>query len=160
MSMPLQEQGHACLQALRPSQQYCSKTFTKIRKRRSIGTAAPKSRWVYRSLLTAIFLSTNLKGASVTIEREHSTLHSRCVFRHGDANTVLKAWCRERDLKKERAVVFLDPYGMQVEWSTIEALAATKAVDLWYLFPLGVGVLRLLTYRGDIEESCQARLDS
>ncbi len=44
-------------------------------------------------------------------------------------------------------MVFLDPYGMQVEWSTIEALAATKAIDLWYLFPLGVGVARLLTHR-------------
>jgi len=71
----------------------------------------------------------------------------------------LKAWCRERDWKKERAVVFLDPYGMQVEWSTIEALAATKAVDLWYLFPLGVGVARLLTHHGDIDESWQRRLD-
>jgi three-Cys-motif partner protein len=34
---------------------------------------------------------------------------------------------------------------MQVEWATIAALADTKAVDLWMLFPLGQGVLRLLT---------------
>lgn len=32
--------------------------------------------------------------------------------------------------------MFLDPYGMEAEWSTIEAVARTKAVDLWYLFPL------------------------
>jgi three-Cys-motif partner protein len=94
-----------------------------------------------------------------TIEREHKQLLPRCDFRHGDANTVLKAWCKERDWQKERAVVFLDPYGMQVEWSAIEALAATKAIDLWYLFPLGVGVARLLTYRGDIDEAWQRRLD-
>ena len=93
------------------------------------------------------------------IEREHVALQPRCGFRLGDANDVLKAWCKERDWKKERAVVFLDPYGMQVEWSTVEALAATKAVDLWYLFPLGVGVARLLTYRGDIGELWQRRLD-
>jgi hypothetical protein len=55
--------------------------------------------------------------------------------------------------------VFLDPYGMQVEWSTIEALAATKAVDLWYLFPLGVGVARLLTHSGEIDEGWQNQLD-
>jgi hypothetical protein len=42
----------------------------------------------------------------------------------------LKKWCKERNWQKERAVVYLDPYGMQVEWSTIEALAATKAIDL------------------------------
>jgi three-Cys-motif partner protein len=77
----------------------------------------------------------------------------------GDANEVLKTWCRERNWHEERAVVFLDPYGMQVEWSTIERLAETKGVDLWYLFPLGVGVARLLTHRGDMSEAWQMRLD-
>jgi three-Cys-motif partner protein len=101
-----------------------------------------------------------LKALKKVLEREYAERLERCSFRHGDANDVLKAWCHERNWKKERAVVFLDPYGMQVEWSTIEAIAATKAIDLWYLFPLGIGVLRLLTYRGDIEESCQARPDS
>ena len=91
-----------------------------------------------------------------TIEREHAALLPICDFRPGDANTVLKAWCAERNWQKDRAVVFLDPYGMQVEWSTIEALAATKAIDLWYLFPLPG---RLLTYRGDIDEAWKRRLD-
>lgn len=93
------------------------------------------------------------------IERDHSALQSRCDFRRGDANEVLKAWCKERDWQKERAVVFLDPYGMQVEWSTVAALAATKAIDLWYLFPLGVGVARLLTHSGNIDEAWKNRLD-
>lgn len=94
-----------------------------------------------------------------TISRDHAALLPRCDFRPGDANAVLKAWCNERDWTKERAVVFLDPYGMQVEWGTVEVLAATKAVDLWYLFPLGVGVARLLTHDGIIEETWQKRLD-
>ena len=29
-----------------------------------------------------------------TIEREHAALLPRCDFRPGDANTVLKAWCK------------------------------------------------------------------
>jgi three-Cys-motif partner protein len=62
-----------------------------------------------------------------------------------DANAFLQRWCKETNWKTHRAVVFLDPYGMQVEWSTIEALAKTEAVDLWLLFPLGVAVNRLLT---------------
>jgi three-Cys-motif partner protein len=62
-----------------------------------------------------------------------------------DANTYLQVWCRDTDWRLTRAVVFLDPYGMQVEWPVIEALAKTKAVDLWILFPLGVAVNRLLT---------------
>jgi three-Cys-motif partner protein len=47
---------------------------------------------------------------------------------------------------------------MQVEWGTIEALAATKGVDLWYLFPLGVA--RMLTLDGKIDESWRKRLDT
>lgn len=62
-----------------------------------------------------------------------------------DANEYLKQWCERTDWQRHRAVVFLDPYGMQVDWATIEAVAATKAIDLWLLFPLGVAVNRLLT---------------
>jgi three-Cys-motif partner protein len=55
--------------------------------------------------------------------------------------------------------VFLDPYGMQVDWETIAALGRTKAVDLWLLFPLGQAVMRLLqrTKRPPLE--WQAALD-
>jgi three-Cys-motif partner protein len=63
----------------------------------------------------------------------------------GDANDLLRQWCQQSDWQRHRAVVFLDPYGMQVDWTTIEAIAATKAIDLWLLFPLGVAVNRLLT---------------
>lgn len=63
-----------------------------------------------------------------------------------DANGYLKEWCAHTDWKAWRAVVFLDPYGMEVEWSTIEAMAETRAIDLWVLFPLGP-VMRLLTKR-------------
>ena len=66
----------------------------------------------------------------------------------GEANAFLKRWCKETDWKKHRAVVFLDPYGMQVDWQTLEALARTQAIDLWLLFPLGVAVNRLLTKAG------------
>ncbi|WP_298401632.1 three-Cys-motif partner protein TcmP [uncultured Chloroflexus sp.] len=69
----------------------------------------------------------------------------RIQIKQGDANTILHTWIRETNWRCTRAVVFLDPYGMQVEWSLIEAIAKTEAIDLWLLFPLGVGVNRLLT---------------
>ena len=62
-----------------------------------------------------------------------------------EANAYLGRWCALTDWRKNRAVVFLDPYGMQVEWSLIETIAKTKAIDLWMLFPLGMAVNRLLT---------------
>jgi three-Cys-motif partner protein len=62
-----------------------------------------------------------------------------------NANNFLIDWCQQVDWRRNRAVVFLDPYGMQVNWETIQIIAATKAIDLWLLFPLGVSINRLLT---------------
>lgn len=75
-----------------------------------------------------------------------------------DANDYLLNFCR-RDWRYNRAIVFLDPYGMQVKWETIEAIAKTQAIDLWILFPLGVAVNRLLKKDGNITESVKQRLD-
>ncbi len=77
--------------------------------------------------------------------------------RHEDANGYLKDLCRKR-WKTHRALVFLDPYGMQVEWTTIESIAETQAIDLWILFPLGT-VNRLLKNDGEIQPVLQTRLD-
>jgi len=52
-----------------------------------------------------------------------------------DANSALLKWCSELNTERERAVVFLDPFGAAVEWKVISALAKTRAVDLWILFP-------------------------
>lgn len=75
-----------------------------------------------------------------------------------DANLFLRRWCKSMDWNKNRAVVFLDPYGGQVEWETIESIAATKAIDLWLLFPLGQVVNRMLTRR-EPSEAWSKRLD-
>ncbi|WP_322488470.1 three-Cys-motif partner protein TcmP [Chloroflexus sp.] len=66
---------------------------------------------------------------------------------------------KQTDWRKTRAVVFLDPYGMQVEWSLIEAIAATQAIDLWLLFPLGMAVNRLLTRDRPPPREWQQKLD-
>ncbi len=64
-----------------------------------------------------------------------------------EANEYLRAWCAKTDWRRTRAVIFLDPYGMQVDWSLLERIAETKAIDLWLLFPLGAAVMRLLQKR-------------
>jgi three-Cys-motif partner protein len=69
----------------------------------------------------------------------------------GEANTVLCQWCEQTNWRTNRAVVFLDPYGMAVKWDTLQAIAQTKAIDLWILFPLGQAVNRLLTTKGPPE---------
>ena len=50
---------------------------------------------------------------------------------------------------------------MQVQWpTTIEAIANTKAIDLWILFPLGQAVNRLLPKKRLPEEPYAKRLTS
>ncbi|NJN65977.1 MAG: three-Cys-motif partner protein TcmP [Chloroflexaceae bacterium] len=83
--------------------------------------------------------------------------HSVTVLQ-GDANQLLVDWCMRTDWQKHRAIVFLDPYGMQVEWNTIDAVARTQAVDLWILFPLGQAVNRLLTRKAPPEGAWADRL--
>jgi three-Cys-motif partner protein len=56
---------------------------------------------------------------------------------HGDANDRLQEFCERVSAHRlNRAVIFLDPFGLSVCWETIERIAATKKVDLWYLVPV------------------------
>jgi three-Cys-motif partner protein len=71
-------------------------------------------------------------------------------FIEGDANTELKDLCK-KDWSARRAVLFLDPYGMEVEWSTMQCIAATRAIDVWILFPAGIGVNRQLPADGNVQ---------
>ena len=48
---------------------------------------------------------------------------------------------------------------MQVEWTTIAAVAQTRAIDMWLLFPLGIGVNRLLKKSGEIPKAWRHRLN-
>lgn len=68
-----------------------------------------------------------------------------------DSNEFLQEWCRSMNWEYSRAVVFLDPYGMAVDWETIEAWAATRAVDLWVLLPVGQAINRMLTRKSILE---------
>jgi three-Cys-motif partner protein len=71
-------------------------------------------------------------------------LADRIEIEKKDANPFLINWCYQMK-PLDRAVIFLDPYGMQEEWSLIDAIAKTQKIDLWILFPLGVAITRLLT---------------
>ncbi|OGX11489.1 MAG: hypothetical protein A2351_04410 [Omnitrophica bacterium RIFOXYB12_FULL_50_7] len=88
------------------------------------------------------------------------SLSGRMDFQPGDANEILPDLCRKTDWKKTRAVLFLDPFGMSVDWHTMEAIARTQAIDVWILFPAGIGVNRLLKQNPDhIPARWQEKLD-
>ena len=75
-----------------------------------------------------------------------------------DANKYLNDLC-DKNWRRHRAVLFLDPYGMEVEWQTVTAIANTQAIDLWILFPLGIAVNRLLKRNGDVDTTVRHKLD-
>lgn len=60
--------------------------------------------------------------------------------------------------KSYRALVFIDPYGMSVNWNSIEALKEL-GVDLWILVPTGIGISRLLKNDGNISDSWLSKLE-
>lgn len=74
-----------------------------------------------------------------------------------DANDYLPKFCANLDTY-DRAVVFLDPFGTQVDWETVGAIARTEKCDTWILFPVGT-IRRLLQRRGDPPRGRQDRLD-
>lgn len=67
-----------------------------------------------------------------------------------DANLAVRRLCDGVDWRSHRAVVFLDPFGSQVEWETLQAIASTKAIDVWYLFPAGNSVFRQISKSGKV----------
>ena len=72
-------------------------------------------------------------------------IFSRAVWRRGASGSA-------------RAVVFLDPFALQVDWATLEFLARTQCVDVWYLFPLHDVTRQLAKKRSGIG-SKEKRLD-
>ena len=76
----------------------------------------------------------------------------------GDANMFLRKFCRDENWKGRdssswgvRAVLLLDPYGMNVDWSTLQAIANTQAIDMWFLFSIG-GLIRQAAHRWEAVE--------
>lgn len=92
------------------------------------------------------------------IRSEFPQRERRVEIRPTDCNEALLQLCRGTDWRNNRALVFLDPYSMDVKWNTLEAMAKTRAVDVWYLFPLSAAN-RLMRKDGLIDEAWRARLD-
>lgn len=71
-------------------------------------------------------------------------------FRANDVNEeIIKlahAFKQRTDLA---GLVFLDPFGMQINWSSIELLAGTR-IDLWILIPTGTIINRLLDRKANL----------
>jgi len=79
---------------------------------------------------------------------------------NADANTAVMKVCRSINWRNTRATMFLDPYGMHVNWEMLVEIANTKAIDLWYLLPLS-GIYRQAANNYDnVDKHKAAALDA
>lgn len=107
---------------------------------------------------TYTFIELNKKKINELEENLLNHKHiNRINFRRGDANSEVISFCKKLG-SKDRAVVFLDPFGNQVKWETVEAIAKTGKIDLWYLFPSGGGIYRQISKNGRVHFTHEAAI--
>jgi three-Cys-motif partner protein len=101
--------------------------------RRALGVAPPFDHFVF------IEKDDNRHAVLQEIKTENPTTDIQII--KGDANdeltklVVSHPWSN-KDKGNSRGVVFLDPYALHVDWQTLQALASTRVLDVWYLFPI------------------------
>ena len=80
-----------------------------------------------------VFVDIDSKNVDQLAKLKEDHPDRQILVRKSDANTYLL----ERDLNNSewRGVLFLDPFGTQVSWTTIEHVANLEALDMWILFP-------------------------
>jgi three-Cys-motif partner protein len=126
--------------------------FTEGSARRAITLTRPFDRYYFIDAS-----GTSLDKLRTFVEAEHAALAPRVTYQRGDVNEELPKAIDGLDSRNERAVVFADPFGMQLDWNTIKTIAS-KPVDFWYLAPT-MAINRVLTRDGNVPDSWARRLD-
>ena len=81
------------------------------------------------------------------------------IIQNCDANDGLIKFVDKFNSKTTRAIVFLDPFGNQVSMDMFRYMATKSGLDIWYLFPAGLGVQRQIGKFGDIHDDHGKSLD-
>lgn len=90
---------------------------------------------------------------------EHPSGHLGEVI-PGKAQHHLQQVLDKHNWRETRGVLFLDPYGLQCDWDTVQRIAATKALDVFFLVSLS-GLYRQATNNlKDAESDKRERLST
>ena len=106
-----------------------------------------------------IFIEKHLKTFQNLKKLKNKYPEKKIVFKNEDANHCIQNLCNQINWRNHRAILFLDPFAMEVKWTTIVAIAKTQAIDLWVLFP-AMAVNRLLFKNKKIPEKLQKQLST
>ena len=98
------------------------------------------------------------------LRRRHQDRRIEVINR--DANDLLKdlgegtflETGRNPMVRDWRGVLFVDPYGAQLDWTTVEHIARLERLDMWLLFP--VSVIRMLPQSRAPEDEWVGRLNT
>ena len=90
---------------------------------------------------------------------------ARIDVRVQDANVELQKICSggtQEFWQKNRAVVFLDPFALEVEWATIEAISKKPVFDVWILLPVGAirRMIPLHKHPSEVDPKWEVKLKS
>ena len=100
-----------------------------------------------------------IKELNDLIDNEFPDKKGKVKIIQKDCNDALLEICDKVNWKKTRAVLFLDPYAAAVKWETLKVVAATGAIDVWYLFPFSAAN-RMMKRKGEIDPTWKAKLNS
>jgi three-Cys-motif partner protein len=121
---------------------------------RALGVNPP----FHRYLLNDVKQS-NVEALRRSVNEDFPHLADRVQLTTLDANRMLQDLCASTNWKETRAVVFLDPFGLQINYETLKLLGATKAVDVWYLVPV-FAMYRQVSGDGQINPDGGPRVDA
>ena len=88
-----------------------------------------------------IFIDKNPKQCRRLEELRDQNPDRKIIVVNSDANEFLSHF--SYDWTAWRGVLFLDPFGTDVQWATIKKVASFNALDTWILFPTSA-ILRML----------------
>ncbi|MEZ5655121.1 MAG: three-Cys-motif partner protein TcmP [Sphingobium sp.] len=121
---------------------------------RALAVNSPFHRYLFNDLKQS-----NVNALRNAVRQKFSHLEDRVEITQTDANMMLRQLCSNYNWKETRAVVFLDPFGLQIDYETLQMLGRTQAVDLWYLVPV-FAMYRQISGDGRINEDGGPRVDA
>lgn len=121
---------------------------------RALGVSPP----FHKYLLNDVKQS-NVEALRKAVREDFPELAERVELTRLDANKMLRNLCKSQNWKATRAVVFLDPFGLQINYETLKLLGQTQAIDLWYLVPV-FAMYRQVSGEGQINPDGGPRVDA
>jgi len=110
-----------------------------------------------------ILLDKNVRTAEILRARV-AAYGDRASVHEGDVNLELARLVREQVPPRAPCFCLLDPQGTELSWATVSSVALTpgrtRKPELLILFPLRMGLLRLLTTKRPVSPKRRERLDS